>query len=221
MIDKRFFSGLLSLALVVALIFIFTLGWLYNIHAVIELDGVEIREYEGKDLSSVNDFRENSIKGPQYVDNETYRLAITGLVNNELEYTYDDVISDNQLFTKVVTLHCVEGWSVTILWEGFLVEDLIEEAGVNPEANTVIFYAYDGYSTSLPLEYIIENNILIAYKMNNVTLPPERGFPFQLVAESKLGYKWIKWITEIELSDNEDYLGYWERRGWPNDADLW
>ena len=220
MLDKRFFPGLVSLALVVALIFIFTLGRLYIKHPVIELDGVEIREYEGKDLSSVNDFRENSIKGPQYVDNETYRLTITGLVNNELEYTYDDVISDNQLFKKVVTLHCVEGWSVTILWEGFLVEDLIEEAGVNPEANTVIFYAYDGYSTSLPLEYIIENNILIAYKMNNVTLPPERGFPFQLVAESKLGYKWIKWITEIELSDNEDYLGYWERRGWPNDADI-
>ena len=58
------------------------------------------------------------------------------------------------------------------------------------------------------------------YRMNNVTLPPERGFPFQLVAESKWGYKWIKWITAIELSDNEDYRGYWESRGYPNDADL-
>lgn len=84
----------------------------------------------------------------------------------------------------------------------------------------VIFYAYDGYSTSLPLDYIINNKIMIAYEMNNVTLPPERGFPFQLVAESKWGYKWIKWITEIELSDNEDYRGYWESRGYPNDADL-
>jgi DMSO/TMAO reductase YedYZ molybdopterin-dependent catalytic subunit len=56
--------------------------------------------------------------------------------------------------------------------------------------------------------------------MNNVTLPAERGFPFELVAESKYGYKWIKWVTRIELSDNADYLGYWESRGWPNDADL-
>ncbi len=107
-----------------------------------------------------------------------------------------------------------------ILWEGFLVKDLLYEAGINPEAVVVIFYAYDGYSTALPLDYVINNDILIAYKMNNVTLPPERGFPFQLVAESKFGYKWIKWVTKIEISNDVNYLGYWESRGWPNDASL-
>jgi DMSO/TMAO reductase YedYZ molybdopterin-dependent catalytic subunit len=56
--------------------------------------------------------------------------------------------------------------------------------------------------------------------MNNVTLPEERGFPFQLVAESKWGYKWIKWINEIELSDNIFYKGYWEKRGFSNSANL-
>ena len=56
--------------------------------------------------------------------------------------------------------------------------------------------------------------------MNNVTLPPERGFPFQLVAESKWGYKWIKWITEIEFSENEYYKGYWESRGYSNNGNL-
>ncbi|MBA7706151.1 Protein-methionine-sulfoxide reductase catalytic subunit MsrP [subsurface metagenome] len=185
-----------------------------------EFEYVEIREYEGQDLSSISHFRENSIKGPQYLDNETYSLTVTGLVNNELEYTYDEVLYNYPSFKKVVTLRCVEGWSVTILWEGIQLKDLIADAEVNPEATTVIFYAYDGYSTSLPLDYIIDNNIMMAYKMNNVTLPPERGFPFQLVAESKWGYKWIKWITAIELSDNEDYRGYWESRGYPNDADL-
>ncbi|UCD27208.1 MAG: molybdopterin-dependent oxidoreductase [Candidatus Bathyarchaeota archaeon] len=184
------------------------------------LENVEVREYEGQDLSSINDFRENSIEGPQHIDLEYYKLTVTGLVKNEIEYTYDDIISNYQIFNKVVTLHCVEGWSATILWDGILVEDLLEEAEVNPKATIVIFHAYDGYSTSLPLDYIIDNNIIIAYKMNKVTLPPERGFPFQLVAESKWGYKWIKWITEIELSDNEDYRGYWESRGYPNDADL-
>jgi DMSO/TMAO reductase YedYZ molybdopterin-dependent catalytic subunit len=66
----------------------------------------------------------------------------------------------------------------------------------------------------------MENDILMAYKMNNMTLPSERGFPFQLVAESKWGYKWIKWITRIELSDNPDYKGYWEQRGYSNTGDL-
>jgi len=181
---------------------------------------VEIREYEGQKLSSISDFRENSIKGTQSIDNESYRLVVTGLVNNEMEYKYDDVINNHQLFEKVVTLHCVEGWDVTILWEGVLVKDLIEEAGVDSKAKVVIFYAYDGYSTSLPLDYVVDNDILMAYKMNGVVLPPERGYPFQLVAESKLGYKWIKWITEIELSDDVNYRGYWESRGFSNDADL-
>ena len=185
-----------------------------------DLGYIEIREYEGIDLSSINAFRENSIRGPQHIDTEEYRLAVSGLVNNELEYTYDDIISNHQLFEKVVTLHCVEGWSVTILWEGILVKDLIAEAGVDSNATVVIFYAYDGYSTSVPLDYILDNNIIMAYKMNGVVLPPERGFPFQLVAESKWGYKWIKWITTIELSNNEDYLGFWESRGYSNDADL-
>ncbi len=99
-------------------------------------------------------------------------------------------------------------------------KDLIEEAGVDSRAKVVIFYAYDGYSTSLPLDYVVDNDILMAYKMNGVVLPPERGFPFQLVAESKLGYKWIKWVTEIELSDDVNYRGFWESRGFSNDADL-
>jgi DMSO/TMAO reductase YedYZ molybdopterin-dependent catalytic subunit len=59
----------------------------------------------------------------------------------------------------------------------------------------------------------------MAYKMNEVTMPAERGYPFQLVAESKWGYKWIKWITEIELSDDTDYRGYWESRGYSNTGD--
>ena len=185
-----------------------------------ELPSVEIREYEGKDLSSINDFRENSIKGPQYIDTESYQLKITGLVENPIAYTYDEVIGNHELYKKVVTLNCVEGWSVTILWEGVLVKDLIEEAKASTEAKVVIFHAYDGYTTSLPLDYIVNQDIIMAHKMNGVVLPPERGAPFQLVAESKWGYKWIKWITEIELSDDVDYRGYWESRGFSNEGDL-
>ena len=185
-----------------------------------KLQPVEVRDYQGERLSSVNEFRENSIKGPQYVNPESYRLKISGLVESPKEYTYEEVIGNHQSYEKVVTLDCVEGWSVTILWEGLLVRDLLAEAKVLPDAKVVIFHAYDGYTTSLPVDYITNNDILIAYNMNGVTLPPERGFPFQLVAESKWGYKWIKWITAIELSDDVDYRGYWESRGYSNSADL-
>ncbi len=185
-----------------------------------DLAAVEIREYEGTDLSSITDFRENSIKGPQHIDIENYRLKVDGLVENPLEYTLEKTTDNRQGYQKVVTLNCVEGWSVRILWEGVLIEDLIEGAEASPEANTVIFHAYDGYSTSLPLAYVTGQDIMLAYKMNGVVLPPERGAPFQLVAESKWGYKWIKWVTRIELSDDPDYKGYWESRGFSNDADL-
>lgn len=185
----------------------------------IKLDNVEVKEYKGQNLSSVNDFRENSIKGPQYIDKNSYRLEVTGLVNNPKKYTYNDVIN-HQNYEKVVKLDCVEGWSVTILWRGILVKDIINEVNPKPNANTVIFYAYDGYSTSFPLDYLKNNNILLAYKMNNATIPPERGFPFQLVAESKWGYKWIKWIRKIELSDDPNYKGYWESRGYSDSGDL-
>jgi DMSO/TMAO reductase YedYZ molybdopterin-dependent catalytic subunit len=180
----------------------------------------EITEYNGQKLNSINDFRENSIKGPQTINIGNYRLTTTGLVENETAYTYDDVINNHTHYQKVVTLHCVEGWDVAILWEGIRVKDLLEEAGYNQTAQVLIFHAQDGYTTSLPLSYIINNQIMIAYKMNGVILPPERGFPFQLVAEGKYGYKWIKWITGIEVSNDTNYRGYWEGYGYDNNANL-
>jgi len=184
------------------------------------LEDIQIREYQGEDLSSINSFRENSIKGPQQINTEGYSLKISGLVAKDSRYTYDEVINVYDHYKKVVELDCVEGWSVNILWEGILVRDLINESQALDSAKVVIFHASDGYTTSFPIEYIMDNDIIMAYKMNDVTMPPERGYPFQLVAESKWGYKWIKWITEIEISDDINYKGFWESRGYSNEGDL-
>ncbi|MGA1820982.1 MAG: molybdopterin-dependent oxidoreductase [Thermoplasmatota archaeon] len=186
----------------------------------IELGSVEVEEYNGTKLGSTEDFQENSIKGPQEVDIGSYTLNITGLVEEELSVSYGDLLTDFKHYRKVVTIKCVMGWSVTILWDGLLVRDLIDRADPMDSGKTLIFKAVDGYTTSLPIEFFYDNDILMAYGMNNVTLSPERGFPFQLVAEMKWGYKWIKWIDEIEVSDDIDYKGYWEERGFDNDADL-
>ncbi|MHB8160174.1 MAG: molybdopterin-dependent oxidoreductase [Thermoleophilia bacterium] len=184
----------------------------------VQLEGVEVREYQGKDLSSVaTDFVENTIKGPQYIDRESYRLEVGGLVERPRPYTYDEVL-DHQSYSKVSQLMCVEGWSVDILWEGMLLRDLFNEAGVRPEANTVVLHAVDGYSTSFPLSWFYDKDIIMAWKMNGITIPPERGFPFHLVAEDKWGYKWIKWITKIELTNDPNFRGYWESRGYSQDG---
>lgn len=184
------------------------------------LPPVEVREYEGERLDSVTDFRENSIKGPQQVDADTYRLAVTGLVDSPAEYAYSEVASGFPSYEKVVRLDCVEGWSATVLWEGVLVRDILDASGVQADARSVIFSAADGYTTSFPVAYFYERDILLAHSMNAAPLIPERGFPFALVAEDKWGYKWCKWVVGIELVADEDPGGYWEDRGYSNDGDL-
>lgn len=180
---------------------------------------VEIREYQGQKLGSVDDFRENSIKGVQAIDIEEYRLEVGGLVEQPRRFSYTE-LGKLPHMKKVVILRCVEGWAVRALWEGIPLSEIFELVQPTAEANTVIFYAADGYSTSLSLEYILEKSIIIADRINGLTLPPEQGFPFQLVAEEKWGYKWARWIIRIELSDNPDYRGYWESRGYNNAGDL-
>ncbi len=216
MLKKNAFFAIVAIFVLLA---VFTLSCA-KAPTIATLPGAEVKEYEGQNLSSINDEPDNSIKGPQYIDINSYQLQITGLVQNSANYTYDEVIKGFTDYKKVVSLNCVEGWSVNILWEGVQVRDILAKAIPLAEAKVVIFYASDGYSTSFPIEYIMDNPILMAYKVNDITLPPEKGFPFQLVAESKWGYKWAKWITQIELSDNTDYKGYWEEWGYSNSGDL-
>lgn len=137
----------------------------------------EVCEYQGEKLSSFYDFRENSIFGPQQVDLATYRLKLTGLVDREVSLTYQEIIEGFSSHQKVVTLHCVEGLDVTILWNGVLLSDLLLQAGVRSEAKIAIFYAADWFTTTLPLEYLQSKQILLAYQMNGLTLPVNRGFP--------------------------------------------
>jgi DMSO/TMAO reductase YedYZ molybdopterin-dependent catalytic subunit len=185
----------------------------------------EVTQYQGQNLSFVNTYidfliahPDVAIAGTQNIDQRTYRLGITGMVNNPMSYTYDQVVDGFNSTLQVATLPCVEGWSVRLLWQGVLLTDILNATGVSSGANTLIFIAHDGYSSSLPLNYVRENNIMIAYKMNNLTFTPQLGWPFFLVANNQYGYKWVEWITEINVSSNSDYLGYWESRGYPNDA---
>jgi DMSO/TMAO reductase YedYZ molybdopterin-dependent catalytic subunit len=216
--EKGTVFGVIALAVIFVSLVLLSDRWDYT-GDVIELDASEVRDYEGEELSSVWDFRENSISGVQYIDKDDYRLRVFGLVNEEREYDYNEVIN-RQSYSKVVTLHCVEGWSAKILWEGIILRELLNEVDVLPEANTIIFHAEDGYTVAYPIEYIMDQDILMAYKMNNETMIPERGFPFQLVAEDKWGYKWIKWIVGIEFSSDSDYLGFWESRGYSDTGNL-
>ena len=181
---------------------------------------VEVQDYKGKPLDAVASEPENSIHGPQQINVATYRLSIHDGVNRPVKLTYGQVLAMPSV-KKVVTLHCVDGWSRTYLWEGVPLEDLLAKAGgAKPGSKVMIFECVDGYETALPLSYIRERHIILGYKMNGLTMPPERGFPFQVIAEDRFGYKWAKWVTGIDVNWNANYQGYWEFRGYPNGATL-
>ena len=99
----------------------------------------QVREYQGELLSSIKDFRENSIRGPQFVDPSRYALAVSGLVESETHFSYEQVLSEFQTHERLATLDCEEGWGVTLLWEGVLLRDVLDAAGVLPEAALLRF----------------------------------------------------------------------------------
>ncbi len=184
-----------------------------------DLGTAVIREYKGKPLNDFKALSDNSVRGPQSVDLASYRLVIDGAVQSPQRLTYAEVLSRNH-YQKLITLHCVEGWSATGLFEGVLMKDLLAQAGPLPSAVTVIFHGQDDYTTSLPLATVLERNMLLAYRVNNEDLVARNGYPFQLAAEDKLGYKWCKWVVRIELSTDPDFKGFWERQGYGNDAEV-
>ena len=100
-----------------------------------ELQSVEIREYNGENLSSWLEVRDVSIKGPQKIDISNYSLEVFGLVKDPRNYTYDQVLNNHQKYQKVVQINCVEGWSSKNLWEGVLLKDILQEVGVDLKSN--------------------------------------------------------------------------------------
>jgi DMSO/TMAO reductase YedYZ molybdopterin-dependent catalytic subunit len=182
---------------------------------------VEATEFQGVKLTPIKEQLNNALAGTQYIDWASYRLTVDGLVEHPLSLSYDDLLAYPQI-SKLMDLDCVEGWNFTAKWTGPALNDIFKDAGLKPEGKIAIFYSADvpqGYS-SLDLSYISDNNIIIASKLNDITLPQDRGFPFQVVAEMKFGYKWAKWITRIEISDNTSFRGYWEGYGYNNNADI-
>jgi DMSO/TMAO reductase YedYZ molybdopterin-dependent catalytic subunit len=179
----------------------------------------EITEYNGARLDPAIGPRDNSISGVQWVNIANYRLEIGGLVENPLMLKYEEVLA-LEPYERRITLFCVEGWFATVLWKGVRIMEIIDMAKAESGADTLIFHGIDGYTTSLPLQTVKDKDLILAYSANGLDLPPELGYPFIVVAEDKLGYKWARWVNGIELSDNQGYLGFWEQYGYSNEADV-
>ena len=150
------------------------------------------------------------------IDINTWNLLISGHINNSISYNYS---SFKALPSKEVlaTIQCVEGPSGTALWKGVSVKELLDLVELKQGAIDVVFYAADSYSSSLTVEEINTGDIILAYEMNGEPLPVEQGYPLRVVAPNYFGYKWVKWVVRVEVV-NYDYVGFWESRGWSDNA---
>jgi len=148
-----------------------------------------------------------------------YRLSVSGLVNEPLSLSLDDLAQLPQTqMTK--DFQCVTGWRVEdVPWSGVLLRDVLAAAGVESDAEALRLTSFDGaYTESLTLDQAMRDDMLVATSMYGAPIEVKHGAPVRLVAAPMYGYKSIKWMDGIELTRNV-IPGYWEVRGY--DIDAW
>ena len=154
----------------------------------------------------------------------TWRLRITGLVDREVEFSLDDLFAMD-LHEQYVTIACVSNRVGGDLignakWTGVRLVELLDRAGVRPEATQIVGRSVDGWTGGFPTELAFDGrDPLLAVGMNGTPLPPIHGFPARLIVPGLYGYvSATKWIEEIELTRWEDFDGYWIPRGWSKEG---
>ena len=160
--------------------------------------------------------------GAPSVELSTWKVALTGLVNKELELTWEEFqkLPRTQVFSD---FHCVTRWSrLGNLWEGVSTRHLAELAGgVKPQARYVLVHAYDyGWTTNLPINQFLEEDCLVATHHDGEPLTAEHGGPARLLIPRLYAWKSAKWVGAIEFLE-EDRAGFWERNGYHMNGDPW
>lgn len=145
-------------------------------------------------------------------------VTVDGLVENPLTLDNATWLTLERL-DETVDFHCVEGWSVDdVRWGGVAPAVLLDRAGVLPQATHVTFYAAGGvYKDGLPLDLVRDPQTMLADRLNDEPLPSAHGGPLRLVVPDQLGYKNVKWVERLEVTDQQ-IKGYWEKRGYSVDA---
>lgn len=157
---------------------------------------------------------------------ESYRLRVTGMVDNPLELSFAELAA-MELIETDVTLACVSNEVGGRLvgnarWLGVRMSDVLERAGLQKGATQIVGRSVDGYTCGFPVEAGLDGrDAIIAIGMNGEPLPLEHGFPARLVTPGLYGYvSATKWLSEIELTTFDAFDQYWVRRGWAEQAPI-
>jgi len=153
-------------------------------------------------------------------DPKTWDFRVVGLVREPLRLTWD-AFNALPRVSVVSDIHCVTSWSrYNNPWEGVSTREILRRVGVKPEARYVIVHAENDYTANLPLEAFQAEDALFATHHDGAPLDPEHGYPLRLVVPKLYFWKSAKWVRGIELVA-EDRPGFWEQRGYHNNADPW
>jgi len=154
------------------------------------------------------------------LDLESWKLTVDGEVENSVTLTWKDLLAlPSHEYTS--DFHCVEGWSVANRkWFGVKFATLAELVKPKPDAKHVFFTCMDGYTTSLDLADLLEDDVILAYRHDGKPLEESLGAPLRLVVPKKYAYKSAMWIERITFMKTKK-LGYWEERGYSDTADAW
>ncbi len=156
-----------------------------------------------------------------HVDASNWKLTVTGMVNNELTMTYDELLA-MPLYEQYDTIQCVSnevGGNLVgnALWRGVRLRDVLDKAGVQQGATQIVGRAVDGWTCGFPTAWLTASDRegLIAVAMNGDPLPAAHGFPARLIVPGLYGYvSATKWLTNIELTTLEAFDAYWVPLGW-------
>ena len=149
-----------------------------------------------------------------------WRFRIFGRVGRERTLTWDDFMALPKV-ERISDIHCVTRWSrYSNRWEGVLAKELVKLAEPPPTAKFVMVHGYGDYTTNLPLEVLLEDNVLFAFKHDGAGLEPDHGGPLRLVVPHLYFWKSAKWANGLEFMDR-DRAGFWERNGYHMHGDPW
>ena len=154
------------------------------------------------------------------VDRESWRLDIFGSVDPGLTLDWDGLLS-LPATEQIRDIHCVTGWTkLDTRWKGVRVAALLEDVGVLPQARHAVVHATGGWTTNLPLEELLRDDVLVAYEYDGRPISVEHGGPVRLLVPRLYFWKSAKWLQGIEFTPDER-LGYWETRGYHALGDPW
>jgi len=147
-------------------------------------------------------------------------FTISGLIDTPVRWTLQELRS--RPITRITTdIHCVTSWSkLGTVWEGVALWPLLQELGIQEGASHVVAHSEERYTANVPLERLMADDVLLAYRFDNRELEPVHGGPLRLLVPSLYFWKSAKWLRGLELLDHDE-PGFWERLGYSNSADPW